>query len=207
MTTDDRHPPPHPTVRWHHRSAPRGLPARRPRHGDRSRRCPQRGDRPARRRGIRIVRGLRWAGPGARPGAGGRRRPPVQPVPHHGHLCPHPGRHAHRPEPPHGAHGPHHRGGHLLPGLRHRHPPGGGHRGRGSPPARVRHRDVRQGPPHPVVGDRPRPARPGRSTVGPPAWASTASTASPGPRPPSSSPTSTTRRRRSPRTRAATTTT
>ena len=161
ILTNDRRPPSHPALQGNHRAPHRGLRTRPDRPGF----CPggrsQCRDRAARRRGLRVVRGLRRPGPGARAGTGSCRGAALQPVPHDGHLRSHPGLDADRSKPPHRPHGPNYRGGQWLPGLRLDYSPRGGHRGRGATAERLHHRHVRQGPPHPVMGDRPgRPVRP-----------------------------------------------
>ena len=52
---------------------------------------------------------VRWAVPDPDRGAAGRRRPALQPVPHHGSVRAHQAGAAHRPQPSLGRHGQHHR--------------------------------------------------------------------------------------------------
>ena len=81
-----------------------------------ARRAPQRAGRAARRRRLRCVQRLRRAVPHADRGAAGRRWPEVQPLPHHGAVRADPAGAAHRPQPPLGRHGQHHRDRHLGAG-------------------------------------------------------------------------------------------
>ena len=73
----------------------------------------QRARHPARRRGLRRLERVRRAVPHADRRTAGRRRPEVQPLPHHGAVCADPCRAADRPQPPLGGDGRHHRAGHL----------------------------------------------------------------------------------------------
>ena len=69
----------------------------------------ERAGRAARRRRLRGVQRVRRAVPHADGRAAGGRRPEVQPVPHHGPVRADPAGAAHRPQPPLGRHGQHHR--------------------------------------------------------------------------------------------------
>ena len=152
-----------------------------------ARRRPQRPGRAARRRRLRRLQRLRRPDQHPDRRAAGRRRPEVQPVPHHRAVLPDPPGAADRPQPSLGRHGRHHRDRHLGARLQLDPAQHGRPAGRDAEAERLLDRPVRQVPRGPGVADQPGWARstPGRPAAG----ASSTSTASSAARP-----TSTTRR-------------
>ena len=129
----------------------------------------------ARRRRLRRAEHVRRAGadPGPRPGR--RTGPALQPVPHDGAVLADAGRAADRAQPPQRAHGRHRRDRLRLPRLRRDDPAQHRHDRRGAAAATATARRCSARRTSRRCG---RPARPGPSTAGRRAWASTGSTAS-----------------------------
>ena len=78
--------------------------------------CAERADRPPRRRRLRRVERVRWAVQHPDGGTARRRRAALQPLPHDGAVRADAPGDAHRPQPPLGGDGQHHRDGDVRPG-------------------------------------------------------------------------------------------
>ena len=128
-----------------------------------------------RRRRLRRLRHLRRRHPDADARRSRRGRAALHAVPLHRALLAHPRRADHRAQPPFGGLRGDRRASHRLSGLRFDHRPGQRHDRHDPQGPRLRHLVVRQEPQHPHLRLFDRRAR---STSGPPAWASTISTAS-----------------------------
>ena len=117
--------------------------------------CPERADRAARRRGLRLVERLRWTLRDPRGGAPGRERAEVQPLPHDCALLAHAPGAAHRAQPSLRRHGRHHRDRHVRAGLQLGSPEHGSASRGDAQAQRLLHRAVRQVPRGAGLGDEP----------------------------------------------------